>query len=51
MFGSQLFLGLTEEQKELIMLETQEKVMDTNYINGKWIADYCRIRVEAVKKN
>jgi len=51
MFGDAFFYGINDKDKEEIMIETQERIRNTNFINGKWFADYCRIRVEAIKVN
>lgn len=49
MFGSQFFVGLSEDQITLILDKTQELVRSTNYKNGFWYADYVRLRISAIK--
>ncbi|MEM1136897.1 MAG: methyltransferase domain-containing protein [Bacteroidota bacterium] len=50
MFGEAFFIGMSTEKKNAIIMETQESMKETNFIDGKWIADYHRIRLEATKK-
>ena len=39
----------TEEERESLMLETQERLRDQLYRGGKWYADYVRLRMKAVR--
>jgi len=50
MFGSTIFEGINFEGKERILDKVQEEVRDKCFINGKWFADYKRIRILARKK-
>ncbi|WP_124981270.1 class I SAM-dependent methyltransferase [Nonlabens xiamenensis] len=49
MFAESFFIGVTENHKEEIKDEVQEKTKDKCLIDGKWFADYKRIRVVAIK--
>jgi len=49
MFGKAFFNNVTLEHIEEIKQEVQEKVQSKCFINGKWYADYKRIRIVAVK--
>ncbi len=49
MFADDFFIGVTENHKEEIKNEVQEKTKDKCLIGGKWFADYKRIRLVAVK--
>ncbi|APH05025.1 class I SAM-dependent methyltransferase [Bacillus weihaiensis] len=50
MFGSSLFHGINEDEKELIVAEVEKKLRPILYKNGKWFADYKRIRVIGLKE-
>jgi hypothetical protein len=50
MFGNAFFQGIPEAAKEEIKQEVQAMVKDKLYLNGKWYADYKRIRVVAIKE-
>ncbi len=50
MFGSTIFEGLGFEEKERILDKVQEEVKDKCFIDGKWFADYMRLRILARKK-
>ena len=50
MFAGNFFHGVSEVHQEEIKNEVQDKVKDKCFINGKWFADYKRIRVVAVKE-
>ena len=49
MFGKGFFVGVAENNVEEIKNEVQEQVKGKCLINGKWFADYKRIRVIAMK--
>ncbi|WP_077400734.1 class I SAM-dependent methyltransferase [Cellulophaga omnivescoria] len=50
MFGENFFIGVSENHMEEIKSEVQEKVKEQCLINGKWFADYKRIRIVAIKE-
>lgn len=49
MFGQSFFSRVTKSQIEEIKNEVQENLKDKCLIDGKWYADYKRIRVMAIK--
>lgn len=49
MFGSNFFREIDESEMPQILQEITNTLRPTNYRNGKWYADYKRIRVSAVK--
>ncbi len=49
MFARPYLEGLNDKDANLILEETEQQVMSTNYIQGKWYADYKRLRVAAIK--
>ena len=49
MFGKSFFLGVADDHIDEIKDEVQEQVKDQCLVDGKWFADYKRIRVIAVK--
>lgn len=51
MFAESFFTNVTTEHIEEIKSEVQEKVKDQCLINGKWFADYKRIRLVAIKED
>jgi trans-aconitate methyltransferase len=50
MFGSSFLAGLDEATSDRILTEIQEYLRPTNFRNGKWYADYKRLRVVAIKE-
>lgn len=50
MFGNVFFKDVGPADKEEIKQEVQEMIKDTCFSNGKWYADYKRIRVVATKE-
>jgi ubiquinone/menaquinone biosynthesis C-methylase UbiE len=50
MFGDQLLNGIPIEIKDDIILKVEENVKDILYLNGKWMADYKRLRVIGLKE-
>ncbi len=50
MFGDNLFVGISESEKENILEEVQSKLRATHLIDGIWYADYKRIRAIAIKE-
>lgn len=50
MFGENFFIGVPENHIDEIKSEVQEKVKEHCLINGKWFADYKRIRIVAIKE-
>jgi len=49
MFGDSFFNNLTEHAKDEILEKVQKDVKNSCFVNGKWYADYKRIRVLARK--
>lgn len=49
MFGKPFFSEIKETERSSFLQEVTEILRPTNYKNGKWFADYKRIRVIAVK--
>ncbi|ASZ14914.1 methyltransferase domain-containing protein [Chitinophaga pendula] len=49
MFGERIFSDVPVEKQEVILRETQQLLYDTHYKDGKWYADYVRLRVHAEK--
>jgi trans-aconitate methyltransferase len=49
MFAESFFLGVRENHIEEIKNEVQEKIKYKCLIDGKWFADYKRIRIVAIK--
>ncbi len=49
MFGSAFFKGLPPEEQMEIMEEVQESLRSELLIEGKWYADYKRLRLKAIK--
>ena len=50
MFGDQLFDGIPENRKNDIITNVENNLKEILYKDGKWIADYKRIRVIGVKE-
>lgn len=50
MFGNAFFQGITEEQKKLVQSKVEDNLREKLYQDGKWVADYIRIRVVGVKE-
>lgn len=50
MFGSHLFADVEEKKKDYIITKVESNLKDVLYKNGKWIADYKRIRVIGLKE-
>lgn len=49
MFGSGFFKGMTDEAIEPILTTVQDELRPKIFRDGKWIADYVRLRIMAVK--
>lgn len=49
MFSHSLFEHLSAQQKQQVMNEAEKHLRTQIYHNGKWIADYCRLRFVAYK--
>ena len=49
MFGDYLFVDISDTEKDNILVEVQDKLKATHFIDGVWNADYKRIRIVAVK--
>ncbi len=50
MFGSAYFEGLSTEDKNNIKKEVMESTKEKLFHNGKWYADYKRLRIIAIKE-
>lgn len=50
MFSNSLFEHLSDEQKQQVYEEAEKRLRGQIYHDGKWIADYCRLRFIAYKK-
>ncbi len=50
MFAESFFIGVAQDHVEEIKNEVQERVKEKCLINGKWFADYKRIRIIAIKE-
>ncbi|CAM4420718.1 class I SAM-dependent methyltransferase [Zobellia nedashkovskayae] len=50
MFAESFFIGVAENHIEEIKNEVQESIKEKCLIDGKWFADYKRIRVIAIKQ-
>ena len=49
-FAQSYFQNISKEKTENIIDKAVAILKETNYKNGKWYADYIRLRVKAVKK-
>lgn len=49
MFGIQLFEGIDESRTANILMKVEENLKETLYKDGRWAADYKRIRVIGIK--
>jgi hypothetical protein len=49
MFGKPFFKGVSENHIEQIKDETQQNLKKQCFVDGKWFADYKRIRILATK--
>ena len=49
MFGGGLWTGVAEQDKPAILDKIEQALRATNYADGRWMADYRRIRIEAYK--
>jgi trans-aconitate methyltransferase len=49
MFGDHFFENIPAEKRTAILQQAQEALRPTHYRNGKWYADYVRLRIAAVK--
>ncbi len=50
MFGKSYFTHLDDKETDEILSEIQETLKATNFRDGKWFADYKRLRVIAIKE-
>ncbi|SER57787.1 Ubiquinone/menaquinone biosynthesis C-methylase UbiE [Gracilibacillus ureilyticus] len=50
MFASHLFNQTSEKEKDQILVNIESNLKEQMYIDGKWIADYKRIRVIGIKE-
>jgi trans-aconitate methyltransferase len=51
MFGSAWMVGLSAEEQIQVIRAVEEDLKPILYREGTWMADYCRIRIVAVKAN
>jgi len=49
MFGGALFSGMSEARTRKVRRTVADRMRGTNYRDGRWILDYRRLRVHAVK--
>lgn len=49
-FGGAFFKDISDGEIENILDESVEILRESNYKEGKWYADYIRLRVKAIKK-
>ena len=50
MFGNSIFKGIPETDIDLILDEIQSTLKPTHFRNRTWIADYKRLRIEAIRQ-
>lgn len=50
MFGQSYLQGLQEDEIKMVLGMVRDDLAKTNYKNGKWYADYKRLRVLAIKE-
>lgn len=50
MFGSGLFTGIPKDLRENMIMAVQQNLKEKWFHDGKWIADYKRIRVMGIKE-
>lgn len=50
MFGAGMLRGLPTDMSKRVTAQAERTLRNTNYQNGKWFADYRRIRIVASKK-
>ena len=51
MFAKNFFIGVSEADKEGILNDVQNELRPKLFSTGKWLADYKRIRIVALKPN
>ncbi len=49
-FGESFFKDIPQHKIDIILNRSVAILKETNYENGKWYADYIRLRVKAIKK-
>jgi trans-aconitate methyltransferase len=49
-FGQPFFKNIPEKKMEEIIFKSVDLLKKSNYENGKWYADYIRLRIKAIKK-
>jgi trans-aconitate methyltransferase len=50
MFGAPYLQGVDEKDLDKLLKLSQEKIRSTNFVDGKWYADYKRLRIVAFKE-
>jgi len=51
MFGEYFLKDIKPERVEEILDQTQQRIKPTNYKDGKWFADYKRLRIVLLKSS
>ncbi|MBI3302427.1 MAG: hypothetical protein HYZ72_10190 [Deltaproteobacteria bacterium] len=49
MFGNQFFAGLSDSEMDAVLTDVENQLRPTHFRNGRWYADYKRIRIVATK--
>ena len=50
MFKESMLLTIPEDAKEQVLASTEEKLRDVLFRDGRWFADYRRLRIVAFKE-
>ena len=50
MFGDRIFTSVSEDVKQQVLQQTEQKVREQLFRDGSWFADYRRLRIVAYKK-
>lgn len=51
MFGTNILNQVPQEEHEEILEDVIRKLLPTNHFDGKWFADYRRLRIKAIKES
>lgn len=49
MFCDSMFVGIPSETKQVILADAEQRLRETIYNHGQWVADYKRLRVIGLK--